>query len=216
MLSPGVQGSMQAHVCFLSTAAVNLQCFVQHLTCSTARGGGWGAGWGSGPAAPVALRPPSTRYARSIVASGGKFGTGAGHAAGRPLPSWRRPPQTTMKGVWPLKTWGSSSGGCSMCRVRRGGRKGGACRAGEPRERCPSWAGGGRAGGLGWRGLSALPQLQGLFMTFSSSTCCRFMHLASPYVQGHRGKTFVVVIPGEVRRSSRLPPACFGCRRSTV
>ena len=26
----------------------------------------------------------------------------------------------------------------------------------------------------------------------------RFMHLASPYVMGHRGKTFVIVIPGEV------------------
>ena len=25
------------------------------------------------------------------------------------------------------------------------------------------------------------------------------MHLASPYVVGHRGKTFVIVIPGEVR-----------------
>ena len=35
----------------------------------------------------------------------------------------------------------------------------------------------------------------------------RFLHMASPYVAGHRGRTFVVVIPGEVGAASPLPAA---------
>lgn len=27
----------------------------------------------------------------------------------------------------------------------------------------------------------------------------KFMHMASPYIQGHRGRTFVIAVPGEVR-----------------
>ena len=45
----------------------------------------------------------------------------------------------------------------------------------------------------------------------SCSLFVRFLHMASPYVAGHRGRTFVVVIPGEVvGRKERLYPLLEG------
>ena len=52
-------------------------------------------------------------------------------------------------------------------------------------------AGGGSGGGSSSGGGEAMSQADlGLFV--------RFLHTASPYVAGHRGRTFVISIPGEV------------------
>ena len=44
----------------------------------------------------------------------------------------------------------------------------------------------------------------------------RFLHLASPYVAGHRGRTFVITIPGEVGAAGCGPPLLPTGRHGTA
>lgn len=47
-------------------------------------------------------------------------------------------------------------------------------------------------------------------LTAACSLFVRFLHMASPYVAGHRGRTFVVVIPGEVGAGTRMAEVQLG------
>lgn len=166
--------------------------------CCLLRAGGR---WASGPdlVTPLwaAMRHPWAQPAASTAAGGRSGGLGSSRARQPPLRPARRPP-VRMSAALGWQTWANLSGKLGRALVPlEYEQERGAWGAGQDARPCPS---------CGHAALvtSASPVCN------VPDPCHRFMHLASPYVMGHRGKTFVIVIPGEV--SASRPPTLSNLR----